>query len=165
MRYSKIIGMRDLQRSIKRLGKVPQKYVTQAVKSGSMIAKRAAKKEAPYETGELQSAIIVSGEKTKIKGKKVYDIRLDPSKNDVFQKKSKTTTINRMYSSSSRKKKQNKIAYYPASQEYGFVAKNGRYIPGFHYLEKALTMNADAIESKIVNYMGKKIEQELKKGG
>jgi hypothetical protein len=88
-------------------------------------------------------------EKTRIRGKKVFDITFDSSMNDIFVKESKT----------------GKRAYYPASMEYGFMKKDGGYVPGFHFLRNALTENKSAIESKVVGILGKKIDQELKKKG
>lgn len=142
----KIEGMKELQRSIERLGKVPQKCVTPAAKKGLNIAFKSAKANAPEDIGELKRGMKLVGEKARVKGKKVYQVTFDKAKNNIFQKKNKEGKI---------------IGYYPVSQEYGFFAKNGRYIPGYHYLKKALTENTGAIEKKIVDEMGKNIDKAL----
>lgn len=143
----KIEGMKELQKSIKKLGEVPQKCVTPAVKKGMNIPLKAAKQKAPVDNGDLKKGMKLIGEKAKVKGKKVYQVVFDKSKNALFQKKNAEGKV---------------IGYYPASQEYGFFTKNGRYIPGYHFLEKGLTENANKIEKKIVDEMSKEIDKALK---
>ncbi|MCF0149151.1 MAG: HK97 gp10 family phage protein [Clostridium sp.] len=141
-----IDGMKELQKSIKKLGQVPQKYVTPSAKKGMTIALKSAKENAPYLTGELESGMKLIGEKSKSKGKKIYQVVFDRQKNDIFQKKNKEGKV---------------IAYYPASQEFGWTA-NGKYTPGFHFLKRSLEENVGAISNKIVNEMSKKIDKALK---
>lgn len=143
----KIEGMKELQKTMKKLGEVPQKCVTPAARKGMNIALRSARKKAPYETGELRKGMKLIGEKSRVKGKKVYQVVFDRAKNDVFQKKNK---------------KGNVSGYYPASQEFGFFARNGRYIPGYHFLKKSMTDNSDNISSTIVKEVGKNIDKILK---
>jgi HK97 gp10 family phage protein len=143
----KIEGMKELEKSIKKLGQVPQKAVTPAARKGMNIAIKDARINAPEETGELNSGMKLIGEKSKSKGKKVYRIVFDRAKNNVFQKKNKEGKV---------------TGYYPVSQEYGFFTRNGRYIPGFHFAEKGLTGNANKIEKTIVDEMGKRIDKALK---
>lgn len=142
----KIEGMKELQKSIKKLGGVPQKCVTPSAKKGMSIAFKKAKNKSPRLTGELERGILLKGEKSRNKGKKVYRIVFDRAMNDVFQKKNKKGKV---------------TGYYPVSQEYGFFAKNGRYIPGFHFISKGLNDNANAITKKIVDEMGKNIDKAL----
>jgi len=146
----KIEGMKELQKSIKKLGKVPQKCVTPAARKGMNIALKQSKKDAPYFTGALQKGIKLVGERSKSKGKKVYRVVFDRAMNDVFQKPNKEGKI---------------TGYYPISQEYGFFAKNGRYIPGFRFIRDSLTDNTSRIEKTIVSEMKKKIDAEIAKGG
>lgn len=146
----KIEGMKELERSLKRLGKVPQKHVTSSAKKGMNIALKNAKANAPYDTGALKKGIKLVGEKSKLKGKKVYRIVFDREMNDVFQKKNEEGEV---------------TGYYPVSQEYGFFAKNGRYIPGFRFIHDSLTDNAEKMEKTIVSTMKKKIDEEIRKAG
>jgi hypothetical protein len=143
----KIEGMKELEKAIKKLGQVPQKAVTPAARKGMNIAIKDARINAPVETGELKSGMKLIGEKSKSKGKKVYRIVFDRTKNNVFQKKNKEGKV---------------TGYYPVSQEYGFFTRNGRYIPGFHFAEKGLTQNSRKIEKNIVDEMGKQIDKALK---
>ena len=143
----KIEGMKELQKAIKKLGQVPQKCVTPASRKGMNIALKSAKQNAPLDTGELKSGMKLIGEKARVKGKKVYQVAFDRAKNDIFQKKNAAGKV---------------TGYYPASQEYGFFARNGRYVPGYHFLEKSITENSGAIEKKIVSEMSKNIKKVIK---
>jgi len=143
----KIEGMKELQRSIKKLGDVPQKAVTPAARKGMNIALKSARSNAPVDTGELKKGMKLVGERSRHKGKKVYQVVFDRAKNDIFQKKNKEGKV---------------TGYYPASQEYGFFTRNGRYVPGYHFLERSLTENVNKIEQTIVKEMGKQIDKAIK---
>jgi HK97 gp10 family phage protein len=138
-----IEGMKELEKTIRKLGKLPQKCVTKAAKKGAQIALKAAKQKAPFLTGALEEGIILKGEKTRRKGKKVYQVTMNPAMNDVFVK---TTKDGKRY-------------YYPASQEYGFITKNGGYVPGYHYLRDSLVDNKERIEKTVVDVLAKEIDK------
>ncbi|MGF7059286.1 HK97 gp10 family phage protein [Brassicibacter mesophilus] len=146
----KIEGMKELQKSMKKLGQVPQKHVTSSSRKGMNISLKDSKANAPYDTGQLKKGIVLKGEKARVKGKKVYRVVFDRAMNDVFQKKSAEGKV---------------TGYYPVSQEYGFFAKNGRYIPGYRFISDSLTDNVSKIEKTIVSEMKKKIDAEIAKGG
>jgi len=139
----KIEGMKELERTIRELGKLPQKCVTPAARKGARIALKAARANAPWETGELANGIILKAEKTRKRGKKVYQVTIDPKKNDIFVKMTKD----------------GKRYYYPASMEYGFITRDGGYSPGFHYLRDALVDNKAAIERTVVDELAKQIDK------
>jgi len=113
-----IVGLHKLEQTLKQLEKVPQRIVTKSSRKGASVVYKQAKKDAPVDQGNLKKGIKIVAEKTRTKGKKVYQITMNRQMNNVFVKQSST----------------GKRAYYPASQEYGFFTKNGRYIPGFNYL-------------------------------
>lgn len=136
-------GLKELEKTIRKLGKLPQKCVTPAAKKGARIALKAARAKAPWETGELSNGIVLKGERARKKGKKVYQVTLDPAKNDIFVK---TTKDGKRY-------------YYPASMEYGFITRDGGYSPGFHYLRDALVDNKAAIERTVVDELAKQIDK------
>lgn len=144
----KIEGMKELKKSLDKLGKVPQKHVTSAARKGMNIPLKHAKADAPEDTGNLKRGIKLAGERSKFKGKKVYRIIFDPAMNDIFQKKDAEGKI---------------VAYYPVSQEYGFHTKNGRYIPGYRFVRDSLANNTKLIEKTIVGTMKTKIDQEIRK--
>lgn len=144
MANAKIEGMPELEKTIKKLGQLPQKCVNTAVRKGALIPKRAAKQGGWVDqTGYMRKGIITKAEKTSVKGKKVYDVEMDPKMNDVFVKVSKS----------------GKRAYYPASQEHGFRTRNGGYVPGFHYLRNSIEDNASKVEKEIVNVLSKEIDK------
>lgn len=139
----KIEGMKELERTIRKLGQLPQKCVTPAAKKGARIALKSARAKAPWETGELSNGIVLKGERARKKGKKVYQVTLDPAKNDIFVKETKD----------------GKRYYYPASMEYGFITRDGGYSPGFHYLRDALVDNKAEIERVTVEELAKRIDK------
>ena len=145
-----VTGISALNRDLKKLGKVPQKHVTTAAKKGMSPVLKAARADAPEDTGDLKRGTILVGEKSRYKGKKVYRIIFDPAMNDVFQKKNAKGKI---------------VGYYPISQEYGFFARNGRYIPGYRFVRDALTDNARKTEEIIIDTMKTKIDQEIRRAG
>ena len=153
----KIEGMKELQRSMKKLGKVPQKHVTSSARKGMNVSIKDARANAPYDTGALKKGIVLKGEKSKLKGKKVYRVVFDRSMNDVFQKPIKNP--------GSRGGSGKNTGYYPISQEYGYFAGDGNYIPGFRFVSDSLTDNVRGIEKTIVSTMKTKIDEEIRKAG
>lgn len=139
-------GMKELEKALKKLEKVPQRVATKSAKAGATIAYKAAKAGAPVDDGDLVQGIILKPERRVKAGKKMYDIMMDPNKNDIFVK---TTASGIRY-------------YYPASQEYGFMTVDGGYVPGYHFLRRSIVDNAQAIESKIVEVAGKEVDKALK---
>ncbi len=149
MRFG-VTGIDKLNRDLKKLGKVPQKHITSSAKKGMGIVLRSARSSAPVDTGDLKRGVKLSGEKSRYKGKKVYRIIFDLAMNDVFQKKNAEGEI---------------TGYYPISQEYGFFARNGRYIPGYRFIHDSMTGNAKKMEQVIVDEMKGKLDQEIRKAG
>lgn len=139
----KIEGMKELEKTIRKIGKLPQKCVTKSAKKGANIALKDARQNAPFETGDLESGIILKAEKTRKRGKKVYQVTMDPAKNDLFVKVTKD----------------GKRYYYPASQEFGYITKDGGYMPGAHYLRDSIDSNKAKIEREIVNVLAQEIDK------
>lgn len=154
----KIEGMRELERSLKKLGKVPQKHVTSSARKAMNISLKQSRANAPVDTGLLKKGIVMKGEKARVKAKKVYRIVFDDKYNDFFQKPVKNP-------GESGHKGARKVAYYPFSQEYGFFARDGKYIPGYRFISDSLTDNVSKIEKTIVSEMKKKIDAEIAKAG
>lgn len=146
----KVEGMKELQKNLDKLGKVPQKHVTSSARKGMNISLKESKANAPHDTGQLKKGIILKGERARVKGKKVYRVVFNSAMNDVFQKKNKEGKV---------------TGYYPISQEYGFFAKDGRYIPGYRFISDSLINNTSKIEKTIVTEMKKKIDNEIAKAG
>ena len=120
-----------LEKSIKQLGKLPQKCVTKAAKKGARIVQKEARNNSPdfNSIGYLKEGIILVGERRKKKGKKVYQIVFDRDMNDIFRKDIKKP---------GKYGGKNPTAYYPASLEYGFKTGGEKgYVPGFRFMLKA----------------------------
>jgi hypothetical protein len=146
----KIEGMDKLMKDLVKIGKVPQKHVTSASRKAMNEVRKDARASAPYDTGQLKKGIVLKGEKAKEKGKKVYQIVFDPKMNDIFQKKNAEGKI---------------TGYYPVSQEYGFFARDGRYIPGYRFIHDSLASGTHRMEKTIVDTMQTKIDAEIRKAG
>lgn len=144
-RRGDIQGLRELERLMQRLGQVPQKVANKAARAGAAIPRKAAKANAPVDTGDLKKAVIMKAERKVKPGKKVYGIMIDPKKNDIFAKLSK----------------RGKRSYYPASQEYGWTT-NGHYTPGYRYLRHAIENNDSKIEKTVIETAGKEIDKILR---
>lgn len=165
----KVEGMKELEKSLKKLGKVPQKHVTSSAKKGMNISLKQARANAPYDTGALKKGTILVGEKSSVKGKKAYRIVFDRRMNDIFQHKANsegTRYVTVKGKAVKRKVRAGDVTgYYPISQEYGYFAKNGRYIPGYRFISDSLTENTAKIEKTIVSTMKTKIDAEIAKVG
>lgn len=142
----KIEGMKELERMFRKLGKVPQATVTKSARAGARIAHKSAKANAPVDEGNLKKGLILKRERRRKPGKAVFQVTLDPNMNDIFVK---TTKDGKRY-------------YYPASQEYGFLTRDGGYVPGYRYLKRSITDNAAAIEKKTLETAKKDVEKALR---
>lgn len=139
----KIEGMKELERAFKELGKVPQSTATKSARAGTTIGFKAAKANAPVDSGDLKSGIIMKKERRTVQGKAVYDVMMDPAKNDIFAETSKD----------------GERSYYPASQEYGFLTVDGGYVPGYRFFKRSIAENARVIEKKMVDVAAKDIDK------
>lgn len=146
----KVEGMEKLQKDLEKLGQVPQKHVTSSSRKGMNIVLKESRANAPYLEGYLEKGMKLKGERSRHKGKKVYQVVFDSGMNHIFQKPNKEGKI---------------TGYYPVSQEYGFFAKNGRYIPGYRFVHDSLGHNTKNVEKTIVSEMQKKIDAEIAKAG
>lgn len=145
---------------------IPGKELTKAVKKGAPMVQRAIKTAAPKRSGTLHSGIILHRERSRVKGKVVYDIMMDPDKNAVFQK----PIINPSRSTSP-------YAYYPASQEYGFFTRRPDggmtytrpsgdkmhmdKVPGKHYMRTGAEVSGEMAKNAIAGSLLESIEKEF----
>lgn len=146
---NQIGGMMELEKLFERLSQVPQGIATRASRKGATIALRSARRNAPEDTGELKRGLVLKRERSREKGRSVYQVTMDRAKNAHFVKMSKN----------------GKRAYYPASQEYGFLTVDGGYIPGYRYLRRAADENEAAIEKAILDETRKEVDKALRKKG
>lgn len=164
MKRTKILGMKELEKTIKEIEKLPQKCVTKAAKSGARIVLREAKANAPFLTGALKKGIILYGERVRLTGKKVYQVVFDRNMNDIFAKTHKLGVFNSRVRNLTKRARKLKLgdyvrSYYPASMEYGYFSRDGNFIPGYHFLRNAIDKNSRQIETKIVGVLSKEIDK------
>lgn len=123
--------------TLSRVEKVPQRAVTKAAGKGATVVRKAVRGAVPEDTGALKRGIIRNGERSRIKGKKVYDLMFDPRMNDVFRKEIPAPGTKHP----GARRSEWDYAYYPASMEYGFLtrSKGGglSYVPGYHFMRDA----------------------------
>ncbi|MEH7093942.1 HK97-gp10 family putative phage morphogenesis protein [Neobacillus vireti] len=157
-RNSNIEGLDELLRTIQQLEKLPQKCVTKAARKGANVALKAAKGNAPVDQGYLKKSLRLVPEKSRTKGKKVYQVAPDRAYNDVFQGESNQTTT-RYNTRTGQTETKNKTSYYPASQEYGWTDQYGHYHPGYRYLRRSIDEHKTAIEKETVKVMTSEIDK------
>ena len=142
--------LKDLERDIKRMEKFPTTYLTGAVKKGAKLILMATRAAAPKgKTGNLASALILVSEKSKTKGKRVAQVTFDRAYNEKLVKVSKD----------------GKRSYYPASQEYGFIMRNGQKKEGKHFMRNSMIQTEGQFSDTVINDMMKRIEKAWAKKG
>ena len=135
-------GFKELENYLRDMGRLPQKCVTKAANLGARKLLRATRAAAPVDTGELKRGLIIKAEKSR-QGKKVYQIVFSSNMNDVFVKYSKD----------------GKRAYYPASQEYGFISRDGGYVPGYGFMRNTADTFGGSVKSTILEVLAKEIDK------
>ncbi|NEY99244.1 HK97 gp10 family phage protein [Bacillus shackletonii] len=136
--------MAALIRTIRQLEELPQKCVTKAARKGATVALKATRNSAPVDKGDLKRGIVLKGEKSRIRGKKMYQVTFDRGYNHVFVKQSADGT---------------KRYYYPASQEYGYIARDGSYVPGYHFMRNSVDEHKTEIERTTVQVLASEIDK------
>ena len=151
-----ISGAEKMIRMLNEMQKSPQKAITSAAGKAATQVKRAIKQgTVPVgATGNLKKAIVRKAEKSRKRGRKVYDVTFDSAYNEVLQK-----PIQNPGEAGGKNPK----AYYPASQEYGFLTRskgNGiTYVEGLHFMKKG----ADESEKQAMDIMMDTLGKELDK--
>lgn len=149
---TQIEGLRELEAQFRRLQKFPKSKVSKAANAGMKKPFKDAKTNAPVDVGNLKKGIKKIREKTpRTKPKVVYSLVFDRAFNSFFQKPVKNPGPGRK-----------DTAYYPVSQEYGFFARNGRYIPGFRFMRKALEENQTTSSKEIVRVLSDEVDKLLR---
>ena len=162
-------GFGQLIRGLDHLARqLPGQSLTKAVKKGANIVLPQVINYAPEKTGTLRAGLILHKEKSRVKGKVVYDIYPDPKKNAIFQKPIRNPV-----------RSKTKYGYYPASQEYGFFTRradggmtyvnsageavNMDKVPGKHYMRTGAEVAEETAKSAIISSLIADIEKELGK--
>lgn len=149
-------GIVKMVKMLDKVGKSPQKAATKAASKGITLVKRAIKQgTVPVgETGNLKRAIIRKAEKSRARGKKVFEVTFDRAYNDVLQRPIKNP---------GEAGGKNDKAYYPASQEYGFLtrSKGGgiSYVPGLHFMRQGAEQSEAQATQIMIDTMGEELDK------
>lgn len=152
-----------LQTAIARMGDIPQRTVTRAASKGMDATERMVRGFMPAgKTEQLSMGLIRVKEKSRKKGKRVYEIAMDPSKNDIFQK-----SIPANPSHPGKRRTHWKHAYYPASIEYGFLTRSTgggiRYVRGQHNMRDGAEASRSDFNAEVIRVIDKALEKGWKK--
>lgn len=162
--------MAKFRQTLDKVGKLPQRVVTKGAGKGRTVVRKAIRGQVPVDTGALKRGIVSKGERSGVKGKKVYDLMFDPSMNDVFQK-----PIKNPGAAGGKSKK----GYYPASMEYGFLTraneggglkfvqrKTGvglKRVEGLHFMRDAAEDSERAAKTAMIDTLTTDLEKEWMK--
>ncbi len=130
---TKMIGM------LNKIGVSPQKAINKGTSKAALLLKRKIRAEAPVRTGTLRKNIVVKAESNHgKKGRKVREITFKGGEEANAQLQRTIQNPGALGGKSSK-------AYYPASQEFGYLAraKGGgvQYIPGKHFMRDPADAN------------------------
>lgn len=152
-RRVEIEGLKELERQLRRVERVPKSVTSKAAREGIKKPLKDAKANAPELSGSLKNGIIKILEKSpRGKSKSVYRIVFDRALNPIFQKPIENPGVH------GGKKP---TGYYPVSQEYGFKTGGSGFQPGLYFVREALEKNQEESQRKIVQRLGKEIDKLL----
>lgn len=152
--------LKEAKKTFDAMGTLPAKIVTAAARRGATVAKRAVQGsgEMPVDTGTMRKALRTKREKSRRKGKKVYEVVFDPALNAYLQRPIKNP---------GEAGGQSAKAYYPASMEYGFLtrSKGGgiSYSPGFHFMRDEGEAVREPVKEEMARKFNEAIQKEWKK--
>lgn len=145
-------AMRQIYAALERMSQ-PKQMAARAALNSAERALAAVRAAAPADTGTLRRGLVLHPERNKPQGKQVYDIWPSPKLNHVFQKQ----VLNPGRRPDGKRRRT--IAYYPASQEYGFDTVNGGHVPGKHYMEGTLQRDSTALRDQMTKDALNEIEK------
>lgn len=154
-------GVEVMIKALNKIDKSPQKAVNKATSKANLIVKRTVKGQAPVgpppHGGTLKRSIVTKAEKNHgVKGKKVREV--------TFKGGAETNALlQRPIKNPGALGGKNSKAYYPASQEYGFLARapggGVQYVEGRYFMRDAAEQAAPQAKETMIKVM----ETELDK--
>lgn len=151
-----ISGIDDLERYLAEFGKLPEKVVNEAVTKAGRVILNAVKANMPVDTGFSKRNLTIKAERKKKKGKRVVRIRFKP---DVYDQISADFAKRSANPQRETKRKNDTPFFYPSAMEYGYFIKGGKFIPGYHFMKKAMEQTSDQFEKQLY----KELENALNK--
>ena len=154
------IDTRDVEKMVKmlnKLGKSPQKAINKGTSKAAALLKRQTKNEAPVRTGTLRKNIVVKAESNRgKKGKKVREITFKGGAEANAELQKPIENVGALGG-------KNPKAYYPASMEYGFLARapggGVQYIPGLYFMRDAADANDEQAKQLMVDTTMEELEK------
>lgn len=150
---------RDLVKMYKTLdavGRAPQKALNRGTSKAATIVKRSVKGLVPVRTGTLKRNIVTKTERSSRRGKKVREttFRGGEEANALLQRPIQHPGV---LGGKSKK------AYYPASQEYGFLARapggGVQYIEGKHFMLHGAEAASEPAKAAMIETMTKEMDK------
>ena len=150
-------GITVMIEALNKINKSPQKAVNKATSKANLIVKRTVKGEAPHKTGTLKRNIVTKSEKNHgIKGKKVRQVTFKGGAEANAQ-------LQKPIQNPGALGGKNKKAYYPASQEYGFLARapggGVQYVEGLYFMRDAAEQVSPQAKQTMIDVMEKELEK------
>ena len=150
-------GITVMIEALNKINKSPQKAVNKATSKANLIVKRTVKGEAPVKTGTLKRNIVTKAEKNHgVKGKKVREVTFKGGSeaNSLLQK-----PIQNPGALGGKNPK----AYYPASMEYGFLARapggGTQYVEGRHFMLQGAEQASPTAKKTMIDVMEKELDK------
>lgn len=152
-----------LQTAIARMGDIPQRTVTRAASKGMDATESMVNGYMPSgKTEQLSMGLTRVKEKSRKKGKRVYEVAMDPSKNSIFQKPIPANPAH-----PGKRRARWKHAYYPSSIEYGFLTRSTgggiRYVRGQHNMRDGAERSRPEFNAEVIRVIDKALEKGWKK--
>lgn len=150
-------GITVMINALNKINKSPQKAVNKATSKANLIVKRTVKGEAPVKTGTLKRNIVTKAEKNHgIKGKKVRQV--------TFKGGSEANAeLQKPIRNPGALGGKNPKAYYPASMEYGFLARapggGTQYVEGRHFMLQGAEQAGPTAKKTMIDVMEKELEK------
>jgi Bacteriophage HK97-gp10, putative tail-component len=147
-------GLSELESQFARIGKMKKKYLNKAAKEGINPTLEKVKAAAPRgKTGMLKRGIQKKMETPNHRNKSVYRMRWNPKYAEAYQKPSSGA-----YGGEPPK------AFYPYSQEYGFLNKSGQktHTKWYHFASNVLKQEETSSAERVVKSLSQSIDEIIR---
>lgn len=147
-------GIEQLEAQFARIGKMKKKYLNKAAREGIDPTLAKVKAAAPTgKTGMLKKGIQKKLETPNHRNKSVYRMRWNPKYAEAYQKDSDGS-----YGGEPPK------AFYPYSQEYGFLNSKGTktHTRWYHFASDVLKQQESASAARVVSSLSHSIEEIIR---
>jgi HK97 gp10 family phage protein len=154
-------GITVMIKALNKVNKSPQKAVNKATSKANLIVKRTVKGKVPVgpppHGGTLKRNIVTKAEKNHgVKGKKVREVTFKGGAEANAQLQKPIRNPGALGG-------KNPKAYYPASQEYGFLARapggGTQYVEGRHFMLQGAEQASPTAKKTMIDVMEKELDK------